>query len=311
MTGLASPRIALCVPAYNAARFLPRLFASVAEQTQPFDELWVYDDASSDDTAHVAASLGARVVRGRHNVGCSGGKNRLLAETTADWVHFHDADDILHPEFVARAKQRLAPDQADVLLFDYEQVDERSGRQMSRSDFSDGAVLRDPTGYFLDRTVNNGGVYRVALLRRCGGFDEDAAVRYNEDRAFHLRLAEAGARFLHEPYIGCRFYFSEGSMSAANQLKCSLADQEITRRYAERHPDQHRDIVSRHSWANAGLLAWHRHWEAADAAVALAVRTGGRVPRVGGLIFRMLCTLNPYWAIRVRERLLRRRWRKA
>ena len=125
------PRIALCVPAYNAARFLPRLFASVAEQTQPFDELWVYDDASSDDTADIAASLGARVVRGEHNIGCSGGKNRLLAETSADWVHFHDADDILHPEFVARAKQRLGSDSADVLLFDYERA-ARSDQLFSR-----------------------------------------------------------------------------------------------------------------------------------------------------------------------------------
>lgn len=61
---MTAPRIAMCVPAYNAAKHLPVLIASAAAQTVPFDEIWVYDDASTDDTAEVARALGARVVRG-------------------------------------------------------------------------------------------------------------------------------------------------------------------------------------------------------------------------------------------------------
>ena len=300
-----SPRIALCVPAYNAAGLLPRLFASVEAQTEPFDEVWVYDDASSDDTEAVASAWGASVIKGGVNVGCSAGKNALLARIQSEWVHFHDADDSLNPEFVARARRRTAAAEFDVLLFDYEQVDQESGLRISRSDFSKSTVLQDPIRYLLRETINNGGVYSTAMLRRTGGFDDDAEVLFNEDRAFHLRLAENQARFAVEPYVASRFYFNPKSMSATNQLKCSLANQEITRRFAERHPGSYELEISDQSWKNAGILASHLDWPAADAAAGLAVASAGRIPRESGPAFRLLCAIGPGFALRVRERLIR------
>ena len=47
-------RLALLVPARNAQELLPRLYASVDAQTVPFDEVLVYDDASTDRTGDVA-----------------------------------------------------------------------------------------------------------------------------------------------------------------------------------------------------------------------------------------------------------------
>lgn len=299
--------LALCIPAYNAEATLPRLFGSVAAQTEPFDEVWLYDDASTDGTAALAESLGAAVVRGTSNVGCSGGKNALLGRIASEWVHFHDADDELRPEFVARAKARLRDGGFDALLLDYEQVDDVSGARISRSDFAGGRLAEDPLRFMLRETVNNGGVYRVELLRRTGGFDLDPAVRYNEDRAFHLRLAEAGARFAVEPYVGCRFHLTPGSMSAANQARCLRANQEITRRFAEGHPGKHLEDIAAVSWKNAGGLASYLEWDAADAAVDLAVRSAGRIPREEGLTFRAACALlGGRRAIRFREAWIRR-----
>src|SRR3954449_761219 len=94
--------LALLIPAYNAAHFLPRLLSSAQAQSVPFDEIWVYDDCSTDDTAAVAESYGAKVVRGAVNIGCSVGKNELAKRTSCNWLHFHDADDELKPGFVAR-----------------------------------------------------------------------------------------------------------------------------------------------------------------------------------------------------------------
>jgi glycosyltransferase involved in cell wall biosynthesis len=298
--------IALCVPAYNAARHLPRLFASIKAQTAPFDELWVYDDASTDETAAVARRLGALLVSGKVNLGCSIGKNTLLDHVRSEWVHFHDADDALNPEFVARSKHRIASSDFDVLLFDYEQVDEATGKLMSITSFAHSSVLEDSVRYMLRETVNNGGVYSVRFLRRTGAFDPDPAVRFNEDRAFHLRLAEEGARFAHEPYVGSRFFFGSNSMSAANQVKCALANQEITRRFAVRHPGDYAAEISGQSWKNAGILAAYLEWLSADECVHLAIHSGGRIPREGSALFKCMCGVNGRWAIRIRERLIRR-----
>ncbi len=298
--------IALCVPAFNAATVLPRLFESVHRQTTPFDEVWVYDDASTDDTAAVATAMGAKVIRGQVNQGCSVGKNVLLTLVGAAWVHYHDADDVIGAEFVERAKARISENGFDALLFNYEQVEEWSGQTISRSRFEDTDVCRDPVRHMLLHTVNNGGVYAVNMLRRAGGFDPDPEVRYNEDRAFHLRLAESGARFEIDAYVGSRFYFNSGSMSAANRAKCLRAHHEITRRFAERHPSGYEREICRIAWQDAAGLASCLDWYTADDCIRIALRHGPRMPRDGSALFKSLCLINPFWALRVREALIRR-----
>ena len=67
-------RISVVIPAYNAARFLPRCLASVFAQTLKPDEVIVVDDGSTDDTAALAAALGARVIS-RPNGGLSAARN--------------------------------------------------------------------------------------------------------------------------------------------------------------------------------------------------------------------------------------------
>ena len=68
-TDLASmtmrPTLACLIPAYNAAAHLPRLLEFAARQTEPFDEIWVYDDCSTDDTAAVAEHYGRPCGAGR------------------------------------------------------------------------------------------------------------------------------------------------------------------------------------------------------------------------------------------------------
>src|SRR5436853_1319451 len=119
---MSNQTLALCIPAYNAAEFLPRLLRSAVAQTIPFDEIWVYDDCSNDHTGETAAEFGASVVRGDVNHGCAFGKNALANRTTCNWIHFHDADDALYPNFVEQAHQWMRDDAPDVVLFSYEEV---------------------------------------------------------------------------------------------------------------------------------------------------------------------------------------------
>ena len=186
-----TPRVALVVPAYNSAEHLPRLFETVRAQRDGFDQIIVCDDASTDDTAAVAERLGAHVVRHATNAGCSAAKNTGLAAVTCDWVHFQDADDLLTPEFVAAARCDLATGSVDAWLPRWRHVDATTGAVLGESALDAAALRDDPVGFHLSHTVNNVGAYRAALVRRAGGFDEDATVLHNEDRAFHLRLARS------------------------------------------------------------------------------------------------------------------------
>src|SRR6476659_9336329 len=95
MTAPSRNRLALCVPAFNAAGHLPRLLESVRAQTGSFDEILIYDDASTDETADIARGFGAHVIRSDQNTGASVAKNQLAERASAAWSHFPDADDEL------------------------------------------------------------------------------------------------------------------------------------------------------------------------------------------------------------------------
>ena len=188
----AAGTLALCIPARHAARHLPRLLDSVRRQTHPFDEVWLYDDASTDDTGAMARAFGATVVRSDVNTGPSPGKNLLAQKTTASWVHFHDADEALQPEFVARARTWMARDQDDVVLFGTEDRDDATAELLLTRQWDAADVARDAVAYCIANTVTNCGIYRRRAFLEAGGFDSNDDTKYNEDQAMHLRLALAG-----------------------------------------------------------------------------------------------------------------------
>ena len=90
----SKPTIALCIPAYNAANYLPRLLKSAARQIIQFDEILVYDDCSSDATSEIAEQSRTKVIRGDVNRSYFW-EDKLSEITSCDWIHFHDADDKL------------------------------------------------------------------------------------------------------------------------------------------------------------------------------------------------------------------------
>ena len=286
----AQPNLAMLIPAYNAAEYLPRLLDSAARQTQPFDEIWVYDDCSTDHTAAIAERYGARVVRGEVNRGCSHGKNRLAAETKCDWIHFHDADDELMPNFVERAHAWIADGRFDVVLFAYEERDDRTGKFMDYGRFDPAAVIADTRAYVIRNQVTNFGLYRRDAFLSAGGYENDPLVLYNEDVALHTRLAFRGLTFAADETVAAINYRRHDSMSAANQLKCLQAHYQVLRKVtafdgAEKYA---RDIAWK-LWIAVGGLAAHLDWRTAEEAARLALRLAGPSSVPTSRLFRALC----------------------
>lgn len=308
---MTSPTLALCVPAYNASEHLPRLLGSVAAQTVPFDEVLVYDDCSTDDTAAVAEAHGATVIRGDVNRGCSAGKNRLAEHATADWLHFHDADDDITIDFVERVKPRLGGDEApDVLLLNYEYRDYATGEHLGKPTYDVALMQRDPVAFVIRHKVPNFGVYHRAAFLDAGGFDLDADVLYNEDVAFHHRLALAGLRFDYEPALTCLNYRYGQSMSGANQRRCARAQVRVLEKTTE--VLRGRGVLKRYAkdladkfWVAGTRAAIALDWGAASRAAKAAEALGRRTPRHGGAAFRMLATVHGPLALWVRERAIR------
>lgn len=88
-----APEVSVVVPARDAAASLPRLLASLADQTLARSryEVIVVENGSRDETARVAAAGGARVVR-EPIANRSRARNAGVAAARADLIAFTDAD---------------------------------------------------------------------------------------------------------------------------------------------------------------------------------------------------------------------------
>lgn len=104
------PKISVCVPTYNGARYLDQALDSVLCQTLPDFELIVYDDASSDETPQLVARRSdqrLRYFRQPCNVGIADNRNSCLRVARGQYIAWLDSDDIYHPEMLARQSSVL------------------------------------------------------------------------------------------------------------------------------------------------------------------------------------------------------------
>jgi len=308
LEALGRETIALAIPAYNSAWSLPRLLTSATAQAFPFDEILVYDDRSTDTTAEIAAGSGAAVIRGESNIGCSAGKNRLLQETKCKWIHFHDADDELLPNFTSLAHRWVvSPNCPDVVIFDYEYRDNDTGELLARVSFDDTRLSCDPVQYAIVQQINPFcGLYRVQRLREVGGYDLDPKILYNEDVAFHCKLALQGFSFRAENEVSIINYRVRNSMSGSNDLKCLKAQHTVMKNVAAAVGTKYREEIATRLWYLATSYACRLMWKEMDEVLHDALEEFPGIPPEQSRIFRMLCRIfGPHLGFRLREYLLR------
>jgi len=108
-----SPSIAVVVPNFNDARYLPRSLGSVFRQDEGPDEIVVVDDRSTDDSVALARSLlagraNATLVENPANLGVYGAIHEGLARVRSEYVLFLAANDFVLPGIFARARRCIA-----------------------------------------------------------------------------------------------------------------------------------------------------------------------------------------------------------
>jgi len=114
---LATKRIAVVLPAYNAALTLQRTFDEIPHDI--VDDVILTDDASRDDTAALAESLGIHTVRHVANRGYGGNQKTcytVALQRGADIVIMLHPDYQYTPRLVAAMASMIASEQFDVVL---------------------------------------------------------------------------------------------------------------------------------------------------------------------------------------------------
>ena len=100
------PLISVVVAAYNEEEYLPRCLTAVTSQNFPKEEyeIVVVDNNSTDKTAEIAKSFGARVIR-EEKQGNTYAISRGMNEAKGEIIANTDADTVVAPDWLNRIKE--------------------------------------------------------------------------------------------------------------------------------------------------------------------------------------------------------------
>jgi glycosyltransferase involved in cell wall biosynthesis len=284
MTG--RPTISVLITYYNERELLHACLESLAQQSDPPDEVLIYDDASDAPAVeYIPTGMAARVVRGAANRGPAFGRNALLEQSRCDYVHFHDADDLFAPRWCSIVRQTLTAS-PDVVFTEVQSFD------------TDGVVTERVLG--LERLVQGedlvrfcirgamltpSGTYRRDLVQAIGGYRTDLA--QSEDWEFHIRLAARRPRYVAlSSNLVLQRLRPDGRHQRSVEVWTSCVA--AVRTLADQLPAEYRhDLADAAARAGSTLFKLNARAEA-SAAFALAERLGP--PRFSGRgpVYRLL-----------------------
>ena len=229
---LAKPTVSVVMPVRNAMPFLDQAIESILAQTFEDFELIVGDDASSDGSTDRLRDWAARdnrirVMRRDTPSGFAGSSNWVAASARADLIARMDADDISHPERLARQVEAMVAHPRAVLVATvWEGIDE------------DGRVVRPPdlAGLFQPSAFSRPFAHGTVMVRKTA-FHASGGYRSVcdswEDTDLFIRLRRMGeVVILGEPLYRYRYsrasvrlHMSSDRINAqlALQIKCRSA----------------------------------------------------------------------------------------
>ena len=135
-------KYSVIIPAYNAARTLPRCLDSLCGQLREDVELLLIDDGSTDGTGAICRAYAEKHpqlrVFSKENGGVSSARNVGLDNARGEYVLFVDADDAVREDYFSTLDEALT-DRPELLLFSKRFMgapagSRRSGRSVSCGD---------------------------------------------------------------------------------------------------------------------------------------------------------------------------------
>ncbi len=205
--------VSIVIPTWNRPDLLETVLASLGRQTltdfQTSVEVIVVDNGSRDNSAALAETWGARVIRFPRNFGFARAVNAGIAAATAEWILILNNDVTLAPDYLTRLLDEALGSGADfatgkILMADDRQTLEGSFDLVSRGGYAwrCGYGHRDSELWSSPRSIfwapMTAALFHRRLFDSLGALDAGYG-SYYEDVDFGLRCAEAGFRGVYVP----------------------------------------------------------------------------------------------------------------
>jgi glycosyltransferase involved in cell wall biosynthesis len=197
------PEISVLIPAYNAEKTIVSAVWSALNQSFKDIDVLVYVDGSTDNTAERVLGINeARVhlFQGKEHCGISYSRNYLLTKTSAPYIAWLDADDIMLPGRLA-AQLDFMTNNPGVDFLGCRAILRNSrftiaGMGTDRSFLEASLLFRNPL-------IQSGIMAKNFFSKENLFFD--SAFDYTEDYDLYLRCLEKGKRFVMLPFYGVSY----------------------------------------------------------------------------------------------------------
>jgi glycosyltransferase involved in cell wall biosynthesis len=229
---VAAPKVSVCIPAYQADRYLQSLLGSVLDQTHDDYEVVVIDNNSTDGTAEILAGIDdprLRVIRNPTTLPFVENWNLAVRQTRGDYVKLICVDDLLKPGCIAaqatvldlHPEVALVSVKCDFIDDDGELIAPARGLRRIEG--------RVPARQTVRRVARSGinpigaplaGMFRRAHFDRVGGFTGDFP--FMSDLHLWVRLLSCGD-FYGVPEAHAIFRVRAGSLSGLTSVRAQLA----------------------------------------------------------------------------------------
>jgi glycosyltransferase involved in cell wall biosynthesis len=258
--------IAICIPAYNAARFLPDTLATIKTQTFPDWELIVVEDGSDDGTELIVEKFAATVpqpvqyLRHAKNQGLTTTRNTGIAAAKQAWIAILDADDLWEREHLSRCVETLS--QGDYSLVHGGSVlfESDSGHILEKRAPSTAVQDDLPCSVFTQDYIiqPSSVVLHKSLWESVGGFN--TRFQHVEDLEMWLRCLRAGARIGYSGHLTCRYRKHAAAMSGESYaMAAAFAEVYAQHLDWEAIPQDIRKKRAGGSAMAAGRLSWRKN----------------------------------------------------
>ena len=128
--------VSIIIPIYNKETYLEECLKSILQQSYEDIEVICINDCSQDRSYEILQKFAkqdkrVKIVNNAKNLGAAYARNLGLTMAEGEYVLFLDADDIFAFDLVERAYERCKRDELDIVLYDYEQYNNVTGKTQS------------------------------------------------------------------------------------------------------------------------------------------------------------------------------------
>ncbi len=232
------PLVSVIISCFNHAEYLSETVLSVLDQTYEYTECIIVNDGSTDDTIAKAETLirsypnkQLKLVN-KVNGGLVSARNCGAEHASGEYLLFLDADDLIHPEFIASTAKILNAKRS--VGFVYTDVQHIG----VRNDIWSGGSF-SPQRLLYENILTCTSLMRRSVFDEVGGFKEIMDKGY-EDWEFWISAVEKGwaGEHLPEPF----FYYRKHQKASMLERIDPAIDAELRQKIRNLHPELYRSM---------------------------------------------------------------------